>query len=35
MDRTAWQAEVHRITELDTTEATERACMRMCAMAHL
>ena len=25
MDRGAWQAMVHRVTELDTTEATKQA----------
>ena len=25
MDREAWQATVHRVTESDTTEATEHA----------
>ena len=25
MDRGAWRATVHRVAELDTTEATERA----------
>ena len=26
MDREAWQAIVHEVTELDMTEATEHAC---------
>ena len=26
MDREAWQATVHQVKELDTTEATEHAC---------
>ena len=30
MDRGAWQAMVHRVAELDTTEATEHACLRRC-----
>ena len=29
MDREAWQAMAHRLPELDTTEATEHACMHI------
>ena len=31
MDREAWHAAVHRITELDTTENTEKATIKYCA----
>ena len=30
MDRGAWRATVHRVKELDTTEATELACLFAC-----
>ena len=34
MDRGAWQGMVHGITELETTEATEHACMQENHMFH-
>ena len=34
MDRGAWRATVHGITELDTTEATYHACAGARARAH-
>ena len=34
MDRGAWQAMVHRVTELDTTEATQHACMQYTVMTN-
>ena len=30
MDREAWRATVHRVAELDMTEATQHACIRFC-----
>ena len=30
MDRGAWQALVHGLTELDTTEVTEYVCVCVC-----
>ena len=34
MDRGAWQAIVHCITESNMTEATEHACMHMVLIAY-